>query len=64
MFFQNILFLKVWDIFIVNAPWAAFTMLQIVREDNLSYWVFDMCSFEIKENSTSIQGYTQIMELK
>lgn len=39
-------------------------MPQIVREDNLSYWVFDMCSCEIKENSTSIQGYTQIRELK
>lgn len=44
--------------------WPAFPMLQIIREDNLRYWVFDMCSFEIKENSTSIQGYTQIMELK
>lgn len=39
-------------------------MPQIVRVDNLGYWVFDMCSCEIKDNSTGVQGYTQVMELK
>lgn len=34
-----------------NAPLPAFTMPQIVRMDNLSYWVFDICSCEIKDRA-------------